>query len=291
MRIATLILQVVPWSQGCEQWRAAEAVGLDVAYAADHLTHPTMAGQWLADGWTTVAAAAQATSRMDVGLLVASAAIRNPVAMARAAATLQDVSESRFVLGLGAGTPVDVAADRGTHVAMPALAARFGEVVRALREVEAGGTSWRGEHVALDGVVTAPAADGRRAPFLMLAAHGPASYELVARFGDGWSTYGGPAAAGLDTAHFFAAVAAQWRALSASCAQVGRDPATLRRSLLIGFGAYRPLADVATFLDAVERAQAAGFDEVVVYWPQGAPGDRFWSDIDVLTEGVRQIRG
>lgn len=290
MRIGALILQVVPWSTGREQWRAAEACGIDVAYAADHLTHPTLAGRWLADGWTTVAAAAEATSRMDVGLLVASAAIRNPVALARASATVHDASGGRFVLGLGAGTSVDAAADRGIEAAIPSLPRRFAEVVHALREVQNGVASWRGSEVAFDGVVTSPTADGGGSPFLMLAAHVRPSYDLVTRYADGWSTYGGPAAAGLDAPEFFAEVAGQWREVAAACGRSGREPESLRRSLLIGFGQYRPLADVATFLDAVERAHAAGFDEVVVYWPQGEPGSRFWSDPDVLAEGVRQIR-
>lgn len=65
-----------------------------------------------------------------------------------------------------------------------------------------------------------------------------------------------------------------WHDLSsdtAACERRDRDPATPRRSLLLGFGTLRPAASVDSFLDAVGRASTAGFDEVVVYWPDGEP--------------------
>jgi len=290
MRLGTLILQTTPWNVGKHQWLAAEQLGFDVAYAADHLTHPTMPGQWLAAGWTTTALAASVTTRIDIGLLVASAAIRNPVAMARSAATIHDASAHRFVLGIGAGTPGDVLADRGAVATAPELAARFAEVVDGMAALWDGATSYAGEQVAFDNVVTAASPDGTR-PHLMIAAHGPKAYRLVAKHGDGWNTYGGAAAAQADRDEFFDIVSSQRDELRVACDAVGRDVEQLRRSLLIGFGGYRPLESVDAFLDAAERTAAAGFDELVTYWPQGAPGDRFWTDPEIVAEGVRQIRG
>ena len=75
-----------------EAFRTAEQIGYDVAYVADHLTHPSIAGRWLADGFAVLAAAATVTTRIDLGTLVASAVIRNPVTLARAAATVDDIS-------------------------------------------------------------------------------------------------------------------------------------------------------------------------------------------------------
>jgi hypothetical protein len=63
----------------------------------------------------------------------------------------------------------------------------------------------------------------------------------------------------------------------------------LRRSLLLGFGPLRPTESVGSFLYAVERAGYAGFDEVVVYWPDGEPGDRFWSDTEVHAEALSRL--
>ena len=99
MRLGTIVLQSKPWSAMAAAFRTAEEIGYDVAYVADHLTHPTMAGRWLADGFTTLAAAATTTSRINLGPLVASAAIRNPLTLARAAATVDDISGGRLVLG------------------------------------------------------------------------------------------------------------------------------------------------------------------------------------------------
>ena len=75
----------------------------------------------------------------------------------------------------------------------------------------------------------------------------------------------------------------------AACEYRHRDPRTVRRSLLLGFGSFRPAGSVQSFLDAVERADRAGFDEVVVYWPDGEPGGRFWSDTDVHAEALSQL--
>ena len=66
--------------------------GTTSPYVADHLTHPSIAGRWLADGFAVLAAAATVTTRIDLGTLVASAVIRNPVTLARAAATVDDIS-------------------------------------------------------------------------------------------------------------------------------------------------------------------------------------------------------
>ena len=53
MRLGTIVLQSKPWTAMAGAFRSAEEIGYDVAYVADHLTHPTMAGRWLADGFTT----------------------------------------------------------------------------------------------------------------------------------------------------------------------------------------------------------------------------------------------
>ena len=78
--------------------------------------------------------------------------------------------------------------------------------------------------------------------------------------------------------------------MTAACDRLGRDPAGLRRSVLLGFGPDRPLASVEAFTRSVARAEQAGFDEVVVYWPDGDPGSRFWADPEVVLEAVRTVR-
>ena len=221
---------------------------------------------------------------------VASAAVRNPAALARAAATLHDLSNGRFVLGLGAGTATDSVADRGVALTAGQLAGRYAEVVEALRAAVGRGVHLPGQprrhrrgrgRGAPRPPDTAPAAAGRP---------GPRGYDLVARHADGWSTYGGPAATRLAGDDLWAALAGQLRSVEQACAGHDRDPAELRRSVLLGYGPDRPLADAATYAASVARARDIGFDEVVVYWPNGAPGDRFWADPAVVADGVTRAR-
>jgi alkanesulfonate monooxygenase SsuD/methylene tetrahydromethanopterin reductase-like flavin-dependent oxidoreductase (luciferase family) len=278
VRLGTLVLPSEPWAHACRSWKAAEELGFDVAYTADHLTHPTMTGRWWADGWTTLAAAAQVTRSLELGTLVASAAVRRPAAIARTSATLADLSGGRFVLGLGAGTPYDAVADGGTTPTARDLAERYAGTVDTLRAL------WSGDAEHPE------AAAGSTAPFLLLAAHGPRGYELVARYGDGWSTYGGPAAASASGEDLWSMLSGQLSQVATACEARDRDPATLRRSLLLGYGPDRPLANVEAFVDAVGRARELGFDEVVVYWPHGKPEDRFWADPEVFAGAVSAAR-
>ena len=136
MRLGAIVLQSQPWTDARSTWQQVEHSGFDVGYVADHLTHSTMAGQWWADGWTTLAAAAQVTARLQLGTLVASAAVRNPAALARAAATLHDLSNGRFVLGLGASSPVIVGNWNGIAFEEPYRRTR--DVLRAVRTALAG---------------------------------------------------------------------------------------------------------------------------------------------------------
>jgi alkanesulfonate monooxygenase SsuD/methylene tetrahydromethanopterin reductase-like flavin-dependent oxidoreductase (luciferase family) len=289
MRIGAIVLQVRPWSELAPVFRDVERLGFDVAYVADHLTHPTLPGRWLADGWVTLAAAAGVTSHVDLGTLVASAAYRTPVPLARLAATTADVTGGRFVLGLGAGSPHCAAADRSEHPTPPVLADRFGDLVEGLAHVWAGDAGWTGRVLGFDGVQTAPLPPETRRPHLMLAAHGPRSFDLVGRYADGWSSYGGPRSVALDAEDYWRLVTEQSSRVTEACERHGRNPTTLRRSLLLGYGRVRPLDSVPGFHDCLARAERAGFDELVVYWPDGQPGSNFWADPDVFAEAVGSV--
>ncbi len=293
MRLGVFGPWLEPWSTGKTTWQHLEHIGFDVGYLGDHLTHPSIEGRWLADAYTTLAAVAQVTARMDLGTLVSSTVIRHPAPLARAAATLQDLSNGRFVLGLGSGAPADEKVmGLGAGVTKHRFE-RFAETVEAVTALWAGASSWEGQWVRTHGVVPLPAAPGQQAPRLMIAAHGPRALDLAARFGDGWSSYGGIHAASMDEEDFWSAVSEQSQAFTRACDQAGRDPRTARRSILLGYGNVQPLASVGAYVAAVDRAAQAGFDEVVVYWPWPAskPGDRFWADPDTIAAAVAHVRG
>jgi alkanesulfonate monooxygenase SsuD/methylene tetrahydromethanopterin reductase-like flavin-dependent oxidoreductase (luciferase family) len=140
VRLGALVLQTRPWDVLVDDFRRAEQLGYDIAYVADHLTHTTMSGEWLGDGWTTLAAAAITTSKIELGTLVASAAFRSPVTLARSAATVNDVAGGRLVLGLGAGSPYRAAVERAEELG-------FDEVVVYWPDAEPGGRFWSDVHV------------------------------------------------------------------------------------------------------------------------------------------------
>ena len=290
LRLGALVLQTDRWSGLAERFRQVEATGYDVAYVADHLTHPTLPGRWLAEPWPTLAAAASVTRAIDLGTLVASSAFRTPVTLARLAATTHDVCGGRLVLGLGAGTDYCAAADRGERPTQGAMSGRFADMVAGLAAVWDERADWSGASMAYAGVHTRSRPEGQDPPFLLLAAHGPRAIDLVGRVGDGWSTFGGPGTGTLDEDGFWQAVAEQSDRVTEACRRHGRDPAALRRSLLLGYGTVRPVESVASYVRCAERAVDAGLDELVVYWPEGARGSRFWSDIDVHADGVRAVR-
>src|SRR3954447_9923586 len=82
--------------------RAAEEVGFDSLWLGDHLIYDNPdRGPW--EGWTQMAAPAASTSRVTIGPLVACAGFHPPGLIAKMAATIDEVSQGRFVLGLGSG--------------------------------------------------------------------------------------------------------------------------------------------------------------------------------------------
>src|SRR4029453_6095540 len=95
----------VRWPEIVSMARAAEAIGFDSIWVGDHLLYRgdgrPERGPW--DAWTTLAALAASTERVRLGPLVACAAFHPPGIIARMAASIDEVSRGRFVLGIGAG--------------------------------------------------------------------------------------------------------------------------------------------------------------------------------------------
>jgi len=95
----------VPWSEYLDLARRAEAVGFDSIWVGDHLIYdlPDGSARGPYEAWTTLAAIAAATQRVELGPLVASTSFHAPAMLAKHAATVDAISHGRLIVGLGAG--------------------------------------------------------------------------------------------------------------------------------------------------------------------------------------------
>ena len=202
--------------------QAAEERGLDSVWMFDHFFYRPATGpiEGQHEAWTIVSAVAAATERVEIGTLVLCSSFRSPTLIAKMAATADDVSGGRLILGLGAGWH-DAEYDA---FGFP----RDRRVDRFEETLEIVGPLLRGETVTFDGrydrardAVLLPAPT-RPIPILV-AAFGPRMLRLTARHADAWNTawFGAP-----DDR-----LAERFRALDAALETEGRDPATLARTV------------------------------------------------------------
>ena len=178
----------VRWPELVRTARAAEACGFDSVWMGDHMLYRgdgrPERGPW--DVWTTLAALAAATERVKLGPLVASTAFHPPGLVARMAATVDEVSEGRFVLALGAGwNEVEF---RAFGLPFDRLVARFEEAFAIVRRLTAGErVTFEGRfHRVEDAVLLPPPA--RRIP-LMVGSRGPRILAATLPHVDAWNVW------------------------------------------------------------------------------------------------------
>jgi alkanesulfonate monooxygenase SsuD/methylene tetrahydromethanopterin reductase-like flavin-dependent oxidoreductase (luciferase family) len=215
----------VGWSEIRAMALRAEEIGFDTVWSPDELVGRLVKdgpvyGFW--DGVALPAAMAAVTSRIKVGTWVLSALHRNPGIIAKAAATIDEISGGRFVLGLGAGH-----AGSGAHsFGLPEdhIYERFEDALEIVVPLlRSGRADFEGTyHVARGLEQLPPGPRPGRVPIL-IAGHGPKGYRHAARLADTWSCY---ATERSDVTELGPRVAA----LEAACAEVGRDPASIGRS-------------------------------------------------------------
>lgn len=221
----------------------AEAAGFDSLWVPDHvLYHPAevrahfglpvppelldtpSVGVW--EAWTLLASLAAATTRVQIGPLVSCVGYRNPALLANMAATVNEVSGGRLVLGLGAG---DAPSEhRALGVPTDHLVGRFEEalavLVPLLREgqVDFDGTYHRARHYVLR-----PLEPRLQAPPLLMAGTGERMLRLVARYAEAWNAW-----LAIGRSHPDRVPPLRLK-IDAACRAVGREPGTLERTVAV----------------------------------------------------------
>jgi alkanesulfonate monooxygenase SsuD/methylene tetrahydromethanopterin reductase-like flavin-dependent oxidoreductase (luciferase family) len=219
------------WSQATD-WRsflatavAAEELGYDHVWTWDHLLaifgEPD---QPIVEGYTALAAVAQATSRVRLGLFVGANTFRNPGLATKSAITLDHISDGRAIMGIGAAwNELEHRAfgfDFGTGVGQRLdWLAEAVPVVRALLDGETV-TSPAGGHYAFSSLRLLPRPVQPHLPLMIGGAGEKKTLRIVARWADQWNLFGTP-----ET------VAAKDLILRAHCAEVGRDPDAIERTV------------------------------------------------------------
>jgi F420-dependent oxidoreductase-like protein len=204
----------------------AEGAGADDLWIDDHLlTDEGAADDAKLEGWTTLAAVAAVTTRARLGLLVAANTFRNPGLTAKLATTLDQISRGRAILGLGGGWFEDEHRAFGLD-----FGSGFGERLDRLAEsVEIVRRLLDGERFSHDGrfytvrdAVAAPRPIQDRLPILIGGSGPQKTLRIVARHADLWNAYGSPAS-----------LAASDAILRERCAEVGRDPDEIERTVTL----------------------------------------------------------
>ena len=219
----------------------AETDGFDSIWLADHLFYrnpgePTW-GIW--ECWTMLAALAEATQRVEIGTLVLCNSFRNPAILAKMATTADEVSQGRLILGVGAGwnepeyqafgLPFDHRVDR------------FAEALQILKPLlHEGHVDFAGQYYQARNCDIVPRGPRKAGPPLLVGSEGPRMLKLTAQYADLWNTgyMGKP-----ET------MAEPLAKIEAACREIGRDPATVGITALIGLWFPDLQAQQPSFLD------------------------------------------
>jgi F420-dependent oxidoreductase-like protein len=237
-------------------WRVADEAGFDHCWCMDHLATlgPRDDGP-IFEAWALLAGVAVATSRTRIGCMVTGNTYRHPAVLAKAAVTVDHLSEGRLEFGLGAGW----AENEHTMLGLP-----FGtkgnradwleeacEIIRSLWTQPR--TSFDGTHYKISEAVAEPKPVQQPYPPIWIGGSGrQRTLRITARYADVWNAAGG-------SPEEVAEVSA---VLDQRCEEIGRDPAQIRRSVQI-----RAAEANDELLEQAESYRAVGVTEIVLILP------------------------
>jgi probable F420-dependent oxidoreductase len=218
----------VRWAEVLDMARRAEALGYDSLWLGEHLLYRfsdgTTRGPW--EAWTLMGAIAAATTSIRFGPLVACTNFHNPALLAKQAATLDEISGGRFVLGLGAGW--NETEFRAYGYPFDHRIDRFEEAFTIIRTLlRDGAIDFDGRYYQARDCELDPRGPTPGGPPLLLGSNGDRMLRIALPYVQAWNSWFN------STANSPAEVAALRSKVDAACADVGRDPAEIERSVAV----------------------------------------------------------
>ena len=220
--------RVVPWAELREMALLAERIGLDSIWVGDHLLYrddgKPARGPW--EAWSTLAALAAVTERVEIGPLVASTSFHDPAMLAKKAATIDEISGGRLILGLGAGwnrADYDAYGFPYDH-----RVSRFEEAFTIIRELlRTGRSDFQGTYYALDRGELLPRGPRAEGPPLLIGSTGERMLAITLPHVAAWNAWGPSFGNSMAT---YLPVRDQ---VDEACRRAGRDPAEVERTLAL----------------------------------------------------------
>ncbi|MEE9281993.1 MAG: LLM class F420-dependent oxidoreductase [Myxococcota bacterium] len=284
-----------PWSEVLELARHVEATGWDGIWYADHFM-PNAAdtsGPWN-EAWTVLSALAAAVPRIRIGPLVTGNTYRHPAVLAKMAATVDQISEGRLVLGLGSGWQENEHAAYGIPFYTTGDRLRRLEeacqVIRSLFSEEK--SDFDGKYYQLEDAPLEPKPVQQPLPLLIGGGGEKVTLRIAARYADEWNTWGD-----------VATLVHKMEVLERHCAEVGRDPVEIQRSAVAmlflsddarfieqvrGGGGGRPMiaGNAEEVAQVVKDYAEAGVDELVIPDFNLGPRER---KVAILDRFIREV--
>jgi alkanesulfonate monooxygenase SsuD/methylene tetrahydromethanopterin reductase-like flavin-dependent oxidoreductase (luciferase family) len=253
--------QQVSYRDVLRVWREADTIPeIEHAWLFDHLM--PIGGDPngpIFEGWTLLSALAAQTERLRLGLLVTSNRFRPPAMLAKIAATVDVVSGGRLDFGIGAGSRPDLPVARREYEAHGLPFHDSAHAVGSLAEActvirrlwtEAEPFDFDGTYLHLTGAFCNPKPVQRPHPPILIGGRSTATLRVVAEHADLWNIPGGD----IDDATRRGAL------LDRFCAEIGRDPASITRSIFLPVSYDHP----GNTQDSISEAIDAGFQHIVL---------------------------
>lgn len=216
------------WSDLLAMTRTAEEIGLDSVWLQDHLLirQPPHAQQGVWECWSLLCALAASTTRLELGTLVIATSFRNPALLAKMADTVDEISDGRVILGVGAG--YQEGEYRAFGYPYDHRVSRFEEALQIIHGLlKHGAVDFEGTYYSARECELRPRGPRAAGPPLMIGTQSPRMLDLTARYADQWNGW-----LAFERNHPDVAVALNAK-VDAACTAAGRDPATLERTITV----------------------------------------------------------